>query len=158
MKTNLSFPLVSALAVVVVLTATPSGTFAANPEASRAALPSVYAAAVPIYPNLARMANAQGLVRVQVTTNGHEVTNTNIENKDAIPLLAKAAQENAKTWKFAAGEPITFTVTYHYILLPKMKDIKSNAPNSKVVLRFPTDVEVYAQRWPESSDIHVKLK
>jgi TonB family protein len=147
------------LTLIVILPAIPSATLAANEQqASRAALPTVYAAAVPIYPNVARMANIQGLVRVRVTTDGHGVTNTSIENGDATPVLAKAAQENVQTWKFAAGEQVTFTVIYHYVLLPKMKDIKSNSPNSKVVLRFPTNVEIYAQRWPESGDIHVTVK
>lgn len=158
MKTNLSCKLTLVLAMVMVLTASPTGTFAASREPSKAALPSVYAAAVPIYPNVARMANVQGSVRVKIATDGHAVTNTSIENQDANPVLAKAAQENAQTWKFAAGQPTTFTVTYRYILLPKIKDIKSNAPNSKVILRFPTDVEVYAERWPRSSDIHVTVK
>jgi len=104
------------------------------------------------------MANVQGLVRVRVATDGRVVTNTSVENQDANPILARAAQENAQTWKFSAGEPITFTVTYRYILVAKLKDIESNADNSKVVLRFPTDVEVFAQRWPESGDIHVRVK
>jgi outer membrane biosynthesis protein TonB len=149
---------VSAMLITTVLIAIPVGTFGASKETSRAALPSVYAAAAPIYPHVARMANLQGVVPVKVVTDGHDVTSTSVENQDANPVLAKAAQENAQTWKFAAGEPVTFTVTYRYILLAILKDIKSNAGNSKVVLRFPTDVEVYAQRWPQSGDVHVQIK
>jgi TonB family protein len=158
MKNDFSWRRISALVIMTVLIAIPVGTFGADKKPSRAALPSVYAAAVPIYPHVARMANVQGLVRVKVVTDKHDVTSTSVENQDANPVLDKAAQENAQKWKFSAGEPITFTVTYRYILLAKLKDIKSNAGNSKVVLRFPTDVEVYAERWPDSGDVHVQIK
>lgn len=158
MKNNVLWRCVSALVTMIVLNAMAVGNLGAAQDPSRAALPNVYAAAVPIYPPVAHMANVQGLVRVKVTTDGHGVVSTSIENQDANPVLARAAQENAQTWKFSAGDPLTFTVTYRYKLVAKLKDIKSNQSNSKVVLRFPTDVEVLAQRWPESGGVHVVMK
>jgi outer membrane biosynthesis protein TonB len=148
----------SALVVITLLIITAVGRVGAAQEATRAALPNVYVAAVPIYPSVAHMANVQGVVRVKVITDGHAVVSTSVENQDVNPTLARAAQDNLQTWKFSAGEPTTFTVTYRYVLAAKLKDIKSNASNSKVVIRFPTDVEVSAQRWPEGGDIHVHLK
>jgi len=76
---------------------------------------------------------------------------------EANVALSKAAEENAMTWHFSRHDPTTFTVTYRYILVARLKDIKSNAPNAKVVLRFPTDVDIYAQRWPGTVDMPAKL-
>jgi hypothetical protein len=158
MENNVTCRRASALSTMAALVAIPLATFGAGQQASRAALPSVYAADVPIYPQVAHMANVQGLVRVKVATDGHRVTDTSIENQDADPMLARASQENAQTWKFSGGEPITFTVTYRYLLVTKLKEIQSSALNSKVIIRFPTDVQVIAQRWPETGDIHVRIK
>jgi TonB family protein len=158
MGSNVSWRHISTLVIITALLAILVGISEADDHASKATLPSVYAAAVPIYPSVARIANVQGIVRVRVATDGHGVISTSIENQDANPILARAAQENAQTWKFSAGQPIKFTVIYRYVLLAELKDIKSNANNSKVVLRFPTDVEILTQRWPQSSDIHVTVK
>lgn len=124
----------------------------------RASLPAVTAAAVPIYPIGPHTVNIQGVVRIKVSTDGHRVTRVAVEDDNGNPALARAAQENARTWRFANHEPIAFTVTYRYILVASLPDIQSNALNSKVVLRFPTDVEVYAQRWPGTVDVPAEVK
>jgi len=111
--------------------------FAAMAQKSSVALPTVAGAAVPLYPPLARAANVQGLVHVKVTTDGHRVIATHVE--DGPKLLATAADENARTWQFATHEPATFTVTYRYRLNAKLK---GNPNNPTVVLRLPTEVEV----------------
>lgn len=116
-------------------------------------LPMVRAAAVPFYPPGAHMANISGVVRVAVTTDGLRVTEVKVLDDGGNPALGRAAQGNASTWVLAAHDPITFTVTYRYILEKDLPDIKSNARNSKVVLRFPTDVEVHARRWPGTVDL-----
>jgi hypothetical protein len=85
---------------------------AAQAQESRIALPMVAAAAVPLYPPLARVAHVQGIVHVKMTTDGHRVIVTHAE--DGHKVLAAAAEENARTWEFATHEPTTFTVTYHY--------------------------------------------
>ena len=130
----------------------------AQNQAPRASLPAVTAAATPIYPIGPHTVNIQGVVRVKVATDGHRVTEATVEDDGGNPALGRAAQENAKTWQFANHEPTSFIVTYRYILVSKLPDIKSAALNSKVVLRFPTDVEVYAQRWPGTVDVPAKVK
>jgi hypothetical protein len=125
-------------------------------EQSKASLPMVIGAAAPLYPIGPHTVNIQGTVHVTITTDGEKVINAKAQD-GADPALSKAAQENAMTWQFSKHEPTTFTVTYRYILVQRLKDIKSNALNAKVVLRFPTDVDVYAQRWPGTVDMPGKL-
>jgi hypothetical protein len=106
-------------------------------QQSGVARPMVLSAQVPFYPPLARVANVDGTVHVKVTTDGHRVVSTQVE--DGNKLLAAAAEENAKTWQFRLHESATFTVTYTYKLLTKWK---GDPDNPTVVLRFPTEVEV----------------
>lgn len=95
---------------------------------------------------------------MKIATDGHHVIAATVEDDGGNPALGRAARENATTWQFSAHNPTTFTVTYRYILVTKLEDIESNAPNSKVVLRFPTTVEVYAQRWPGTVDAAPDVK
>jgi len=132
MKKNLS----SCLWLFVSLAASAASLRVAA-QGSNVALPMVARAAVPLYPPLARAAHVQGVVHVKITTDGHRVSDTHVE--DGHKLLAAAAEENARTWEFATHEPTTFTVTYHYILDAKLK---GNPNNPTVVLRFPTEVEI----------------
>jgi len=81
-------------------------------------------AAVPLYPPLARAARVQGVVHLKVTTDGHRVVATHVE--DGNKLLADAAEENARTWEFATHDATTFTMTYHYKLDPKFKGIRKS--------------------------------
>ena len=111
--------------------------WAAVAQDAKVALPMVAGAAVPLYPPLARAANVEGVVHVKITTDGHCVIATQVE--DGHKLLATAAEANARTWEFATHEPTTFTVTYHYKLGAKLK---SNPNNPIVILRLPTDVEI----------------
>jgi hypothetical protein len=111
--------------------------FAAMAQESKVALPMVAGAAVPLYPPLARVARVEGVVHVKITTDGHRVIATHVE--DGHKLLAAAAEENARTWQFATHEPTTFTVTYQYKLDSKLK---GNPNNPTVILRLPTEVEV----------------
>jgi hypothetical protein len=122
-------------ALLVALIATAYSTVVA--QESKVALPRVAGAAVPLYPPLARAANVQGVIHVKITTDGHRTVNAHAE--DGPKLLALAAEENARTWLFAVHESTTFTVTYHYKLVPGMK---GDADNPEVVMRLPTQVEV----------------
>ena len=101
-----------AVIMVVVIWA-----LAAMAQESKVALPMVAGASVPLYPPLARVAHVQGVVHVKITTDGHRVIATKVE--DGHKLLAAAAEENARTWQFATHEPTTFTVTYSYKLNAK---------------------------------------
>lgn len=66
------------------------------------------------YPQLARMARIQGdVVAVAlVGTDGHVVGVPNAPTGH--PLLAKAAEENIKTWRFQQGVEEEVKVTYHF--------------------------------------------
>jgi hypothetical protein len=104
---------------------------------SEVALPTVAAAAVPLYPPLARAANVQGVVHLKITTDGHRVIATHVE--DGHKLLAAAAEENALTWQFALHEATAFIVTYRYKL---DSTLKGDPNNPTVILRLPTEVEI----------------
>jgi len=116
-------------------------------QESKVALPRVASAAVPLYPPLARAAQVQGVVHVKITTDGQRAVTAHAE--DGPKLLAAVAEENARTWQFAVHEPTTFTVTYHYKLVPGMK---GNPDNPEVVLRLPTEVEVRTLPMPPIVD------
>ncbi len=118
------------------------------------ALPMVAYAAVPLYPPRARVANVEGVVRVQVTTDGHRVITT-VANPSSHPELAQAAQANVRTWQFTVHEPTTFTVTYRYKFVD---DLKPEQNNPRVVLSLPTEVEVDILRWPGTVDMPSKIR
>jgi len=112
-------------------------------------LPRVAEAKVPLYPRLARAASVQGKVRVKVTTDGHRVLTTTVEN--GAPLLAVAAEENLRTWQFASHEPISFIVTYTYKLSGNWKE---QSDNPTVTMRLPTEVKVSTQFLPLMTEAH----
>jgi hypothetical protein len=112
------------------------------------ALPMVSFAEVPLYPPIARVASVSGIVHVVVTTDGHRVVETHVQ--DGLKVLSDAAEKNAKSWQFTTHAPTTFTVTYVYRLVGKLKAQKNNP---RVILQLPTDVEVDALRWPKTNDI-----
>jgi hypothetical protein len=108
---------------------------------------------VPFYPPLARVANVEGVVHVKVTTNGSRVTTAHAE--DGPKVLADAAEENVRTWRFLTHDPITFTVTYRFRIV---NDIKAGQDNPRVVLQLPREVEVDIQRWPRTVDMPAEAK
>lgn len=75
-------------------------------------LPDVIEHAEAVYPPLARQARIQGKVRLQLTTDGHVVTGVDVE--EGHPLLAQAATQNVRTWRFGDHVPGTFEVTFIY--------------------------------------------
>jgi hypothetical protein len=122
-------------------------------QQSKVSLPMVASAQVPLYPPVARRSNVEGVVHLNVTTDGHRVVSTHVE--DGHKLLAAAAENNAKTWEFSLHEPVTFTVTYSFKLLT---DWKGDPNNPMVVLRFPTEVEVSTRRWGGTVDMPAEIK
>jgi hypothetical protein len=99
------------LTMLVLLVLLPS----ASAQESAEPVPRVLQHSDPAYPPLARQTRTKGDVRVKVTTDGESV-------RDAVaqschPLLCKAAEDNARTWKFASSTPSTFYVTFRYKLL-----------------------------------------
>lgn len=85
-------------------------------------LPRVVQHSEPTYPPLARQTRIQGEVRVKLTTDGESVCDAVAETGH--PLLLKAAEENARTWKFVAHAPNTFHVTFRYKLLSDTADVE----------------------------------
>ncbi len=79
----------------------------------QAALPTVTIFECPKYPPKAESMGLQGMVKMQVTTDGHKVVD--IKLLPSHPVLAAPAEENVRTWKFADHTPMTFTVTYYYV-------------------------------------------
>jgi Gram-negative bacterial TonB protein C-terminal len=110
---------------------------AQGPEADH---PVVLDAAVPFYPNNAQLAHIEGVVRLQVSTNGE--TASRIQLLDGPSILATAAKENVKTWRLKWHSQATFVATFRYKLLP---DFACEADNGTVVLRLPLEVEVTAK-------------
>jgi hypothetical protein len=108
--------------------------FAQQPKS---ALPMIAGGEIPLYPPLARAAKVQGIVHVKVTTDGARVLTA--QAGDGHRLLAAAAEENARTWRFARHEPTSFTVTYRYVL-----DAGADPNNPTVTLRLPAEVDIYA--------------
>ena len=123
-------------------------------EESKLGFPSIAHADVPLYPPLARVANVEGAVKVKVTTDGHRIIKTEVED-GANALLARAAQENLRSWEFAVHEPASFTVTYRYIIVD---DIDARQENPTVVLKLPTEVEVRVLRWPKCNLPKMEIK
>lgn len=108
----------SILMLSALLAAMPS----AMAQQSSEVLPKVIQHTEPMYPPLARQARIQGEVRVKVTTNGESVRDAEAETGH--PLLRKAAEDNARTWKFVAHAPGTFHVTFRFKLLSDNVDVE----------------------------------
>jgi hypothetical protein len=100
-------------------------------------LPVVTDAAVPFYPPRARLAHIEGVVRLQVSTDGEKVSV--VEILEGQPILALAAKENVKTWRLRWQARTTFEATFRYKLLP---DFVCDLDNPIVLLRLPLEVEV----------------
>jgi hypothetical protein len=101
-------------------------------------LPKVTKFDCPKYPDKARSAHISGTVRLEVTTDGHEVSNVKIVSGP--PILAAPAEANVRTWKFANHEPTTFTVTYVDAVGSSYK--KDAVTKCDADLNLPTEVTV----------------
>jgi TonB family protein len=103
-------------------------------------LPVVKSGDMPFYPPLANMARIQGDIHLRVTTDGSGVASVVVESGQ--PMLARAAQDNVRTWKFEPHEPTSFSTLFAYQLLaePNCKTDKSG--NGEVRLKLPTQVEI----------------
>jgi len=75
-------------------------------------LPTVTKFECPQYPEKARSLHISGSVFMQITTDGHVVSDVKITR--AGKILAPFAEANVRTWKFANHPPTTFAVTYVY--------------------------------------------
>jgi hypothetical protein len=105
---------------------------------SQPALPTVIAFECPKYPPKAESMGLQGMVKMQVTTDGHKVVD--IKLLPSHPVLAAPAEENVRTWKFADHTPTTFTVTYYYVHEGRFK--KDAVTKCSAKMELPNKVTV----------------
>jgi len=110
-------------------------------------LPSVISASVPFYPRIPQQAHIEGVVRLRISTDGNRAASVEVESGQ--PMLARAAQDNVKTWQFDPHSPMTFEATFRYKLLPSRCDAECKTCDSvekpSVLLRLPSQVEVNAK-------------
>ena len=105
------------------------------------------------YVPLARQARIQGQVHLRITTDGHAVTDVMV--KDGHPLLAQAAVENVRTWKFVEHTPGTFDVTFKFHFLDVNPGTFLQAPGRIEVFAFP-DRHIYSYTTPEKWTAHLR--
>jgi len=107
------------------------------------AVPTVRAARVPLYPPDPQGAHIEGVVRLQVTTDGKGVAA--VEALSGQPMLARAAIENIKTWEFEEHRATVFVSTFRYRLLPVKCDAACRCDSIEkptITLRLPSEVEI----------------
>ncbi len=111
-------------------------------QESAETLPKVMQHSEPIYPPLARQTRIQGEVSVKVTTDGESVREAVAQTGH--PLLRKAAEDNAKTWKFVSHTPSTFNVTFRYKLMESSVEVEFLKLAAIVeILASPPEMSIY---------------
>ncbi len=111
-------------------------------QQSKEPLPVVVTASVPLYPPAARVAHIQGTVQLRILTDGKTVSGITVQSGP--PMLAAAAEENVRTWRFKEHKSMTFDTTFQYKLLSQSE---CDMDNGVVTLHLPTDVQVTARTW-----------
>ena len=96
---------------------------------------------IPLYPGMAKVARIGGTVRVKVTVNHGEVTNTSVLS-GAAPILEDAATSNIKTWKFLPDLTTTFVTTFVYVI---DKHETSSPENPLIEMKLPKLVKLTAR-------------
>jgi hypothetical protein len=125
---------------ILILAILMAAVLSASAQEAPEELPKVIQHAEPTYPPIARTAHIQGEVGVRITTDGESVREAEAETGPA--LLRKAAEVNARTWKFAAHTPGTFHVTFRYKLM--------SGDVGVTFLESPATVEIQAAVQPMS--------
>jgi TonB family protein len=106
-------------------------------------LPMVKSGEMPFYPPRLRLGQIEGDVRLRVTTDGSGVSSVAVESGHV--LLAKAALENVKTWKFDQHTPTVFSTLFSYHLIKELVTYSCDPDipdNGTVVLKLPAQVEI----------------
>ena len=113
---------------------------------TKASLPVVVSASVPFYPRVAQTAHILGDVRLRISTDGKQVSA--VETKSGPPILAEAAKQNIRTWRFEEHSPTSFETTFTFTLLTSTCDAQCNCDSEEkpeVLLRLPIEVHVSAK-------------
>jgi hypothetical protein len=106
-------------------------------------LPVVKSGDMPFYPPLLRIAQVEGEVDLRVTTDGSGVVSVTSEYGNL--LLAKAAQDNVRTWKFEKHDPTSFSTVFFYHLNEEMVTYSCDPDvpdNGTVILKLPAAVDI----------------
>jgi len=101
----------------------------------------VTAFSCPLYPEAAKQKGLGGSVQIKVATDGKKIIDLKVVGNQ---VLAQAAEENVRTWKFADDAPRNFTVTYMYVLEGEYEPDPVYKCRAK--LQLPNMVEVSASR------------
>lgn len=117
---------------------------------SHQSIPVVKSGEMPFYPTLARGGGIEGEVNLRVATNGLKVVSVTIENGQ--PVLAKAAQDNVRSWTFLQHEPTVFSTRFSYHLDREETCEPDKPDNGKVILELPTEVKITALHRTRSSN------
>jgi hypothetical protein len=110
----------------------------ANGQKDSESLPTVTKFECPTYPEKARSLHIEGVVTMQITTDGHGVSGVKVLR--AARVLAPYAEANVRTWKFTDHLPTTFTVTYDYAFEGNYKQDPATKCEAKMDL--PKSVKV----------------
>lgn len=106
-------------------------------------LPVVKSGDMPFYPPLLRIAQVEGEVDLRVTTDGLGVVSVTSEYGNL--LLAKAAQDNVRTWKFEKHDPTSFSTVFSYHIVKELVTYSCDPDvpdNGTVVLKLPATVDI----------------
>ena len=101
--------------------------------------PLVTGASLALYPLVAIHARIQGTVKIKVTTDGEKVSS--LESESGPPMLANAAKENIRTWRFAKHKPTTFVTTFEYRI---DEPSQCEFTNGTAVVHMPLEVRINA--------------
>jgi len=116
------------------------------PEAPAPAVPILQAAALPVYPPIAKAAHITGKVTVRVVVKDGLVAKTEVLSKPDVAsggkFLESPTVENLKSWRFAANVTGEFTVTYTYEISGTETDDPTNA---KVEMLPSLDVKIISR-------------
>jgi len=123
------------LGAALMLLLLPPAAAAAGAQDPTETLPKLISHADAVYPAIAKTAHVMGDVVVKITTDGESVVESKAESGP--PLLLKAAEDNAKTWKFAPHSPATFHVTYRFKFIGGDTTSFPDAPAIVEFRRFP---------------------
>jgi hypothetical protein len=110
----------------------------ANGQKDTESLPTVTKFECPTYPEKARSLHIEGVITMQITTDGHGVSGVKVLR--AARVLAPYAEANVRTWKFTDHLPTTFTVTYDYAFEGNYKQDPATKCEAKMDL--PKSVKV----------------
>jgi len=122
---------------VIVLGGISSSAF---PQQTDHVVPLVAAANAPLYPRMALVARIQGVVTIEVTTDGKKAVSFDAESGP--PMLVKAAKQEILTWKFYEHKPTTFVTRFEYLI---EEPAGCGFSNGTSVITLPLQVRINAK-------------